>query len=161
MQTRLQPLPSYSVITSSDSWCHVYSQRYNNCSRRTQCDVVAHKKDNISSVVCFCCYRRAKNKLQKQQRLLREVVIPSGQRTISPLVIKEHIIVFDGGNMGCPPITPPKSTKWRCHHVSELHVPDEVSGDIGLTFPRIDGCPPFILCTHYGTRHARNHLSSR
>ncbi len=138
----------------------MYSQRHSNCSRCTQCAAVAHKKDDISSVVCFCRYRRAKNKLQKQQRLLREVVILSGQRTISPLLIKEHIVVFDGGNMGCPPITPPKSTTWRCHHVSELHAPDKISGDIGLSFPSIDGCPPFILCTHYGTRHACNHLSS-
>ena len=41
-------------------------------------------------------------------------------------------------------ITPPKNVKWRCHHVSDLHIQDDIRGDIGLTFCRIDGCLPFI-----------------
>jgi hypothetical protein len=46
----------------------------------------------------------------------------------------------------CPPTTPFKSIKWRYHHVSvvELYIQDDISRDIGLTFPHIDGCPPFV-----------------
>ena len=44
----------------------------------------------------------------------------------------------------CPMITPPKCVKWRRHHVSDLHIQDDLQGDIGLTFRRIDGCLPFI-----------------
>ena len=45
-------------------------------------------------------------------------------------------------------ITPPKSVKWRQHHVSDLHIQDDLQGDIGLTFCRIDGCLPFICLPH-------------
>jgi hypothetical protein len=41
-------------------------------------------------------------------------------------------------------ITPPKNVKWRHHHVSDFHIQDDIRGDIGLTFCRIDGCLPFI-----------------
>ena len=41
-------------------------------------------------------------------------------------------------------ITPPKNVKWRCYDVSDLHIQDDIQGDIGLTFRRIDGCLPFI-----------------
>jgi hypothetical protein len=41
-------------------------------------------------------------------------------------------------------ITPSKIVTWRCHHVSDLPIQDNLRGDIGLTFRCIDGCLPFI-----------------
>jgi hypothetical protein len=64
--------------------------------------------------------------------------------TFSTDDIKGNIIVFDGGDSSCPMITPPKNINWRCHHVLDLHIQDDIRGDIGLTFCRIDGCLPFI-----------------
>jgi hypothetical protein len=43
-----------------------------------------------------------------------------------------------------PPIQPPDGIRWRSIPVQDLHVEDELSGDIGLSFPRIDGTSPFI-----------------
>jgi hypothetical protein len=44
-------------------------------------------------------------KLQKQQHILCKVVPSSDQVTFSISNIDQDIIVFDGGNSGCPPIT--------------------------------------------------------
>ena len=89
--------------------------------------------DDGSSSARHRRFRHAKKKLRKQQRLLREVVVSSDQLTFSSADTDKEIIVFDGGNSGCPTITPPTSIKWRCHHVSELHIQDDIQGDIGLT----------------------------
>ena len=140
----LRLLSSHNVRTPSKAWFHVYSHKKANCSRRTQCAAVAHLTDGVSGRVCHRRFRRAKKKLQKQQRLLLEVVTSTDQFTLSYADIKADIIVFDGGNSSCPMITPPKNVKWRRHHVSDLHIQDDLRGDIGLTFRRIDGCLPFI-----------------
>jgi hypothetical protein len=140
----LSLLSSHNVRTSSKAWFHVYSHRKANCSRRTQCAAIAHLPDGVSGSVYHRRLRRAKKKLQKQQRLLLEVVTSKDQFTLSYADIKADIIVFDGGNSSCPMITPPKNVKWRRHHVSDLHIQDDLRGDIGLTFRRIDGCLPFI-----------------
>ena len=97
----LQPLLSNDVLLPrSNAWFHVYSKRNANSSLCTQCAAIAHLP-----VRQFC---RAKNKFQKQQCLLREVVPSSDQVTFSSADIDQEIIVFDGGNSGCPMITPPK-----------------------------------------------------
>jgi hypothetical protein len=83
-------------------------------------------------------------KLRKQQRILCEVVPSSDQVTFSISDIDQDIIVFDGGNSGCPPITPPKGVVWRRHHMTDLHIQDDLRGEFGLTFRCIDGCLPFI-----------------
>jgi hypothetical protein len=43
-----------------------------------------------------------------------------------------------------PPIQPPDGILWRSIPVGNLHIEDELSGDMGLSFPRIDGTSPFI-----------------
>ena len=135
---------SNDVSSSSKTWSHVYSHRKSNCSRRTQCASVAYSTDGISSSARRSRSHRAKKKLQKQQSLLREVAVSLDKFLFSISYIEDEIIVFDGGNSSCPPITPPKNVKWRRHHVSDLHIDDDSHGDIGLTFRRIDGCLPFI-----------------
>jgi hypothetical protein len=104
----------------------------------------AHLPDLVSGPVFYHRSRRAKKKLQKQQRQLLEVCPPVDQIIFSIDNINNDIIVFDGGNSSCPIITPPKRVTWRCHHVSDLHIKDDLRGDIGLTFRRIDGYLPFI-----------------
>ena len=42
------------------------------------------------------------------------------------------------------PIRPPHGIQRRSIPVRDLHNEDELSGDIGLSFPRIDGTSPFI-----------------
>ena len=104
----LRPLPSshYGSL-STQAWVHVYSHKKSNCSRRTQCAAVAHLPDAIPSSVRRSRIRRAKKKQEKQQRKLREIVLPSDfYSTVSIDDINEEIIVFDGGNSDCPPITP-------------------------------------------------------
>ncbi len=43
-----------------------------------------------------------------------------------------------------PPILPPDEIWWRSIPVQDLHVEDKIRGNIGLSFPRIDGTSPFI-----------------
>ncbi len=43
-----------------------------------------------------------------------------------------------------PPIRPPHGIWWCSIPVQDLHTKDDLYGDIGLSFPRIDGTPPFI-----------------
>jgi hypothetical protein len=87
----------------------------------------------------------ARKKQEKQQRKLLEIVVPSDlYPTMSTADINADIIVFDGGNSDCPPITPPKGVRWRRFHVSDLFIQDDLQDDIGLTFHRMNGCLPFI-----------------
>jgi hypothetical protein len=97
-------------------------------------------------IVCHRCNCQAMRKLKKQQRLLQEVVVSPDQLKLSTRENEDNIIVFEGGNSHCPPIRPPKATgiEWCSHHVSELHIQDETSIQIGLTFPRIDSALTFI-----------------
>ena len=140
----VEPLTYNDVSNSSSSWCHVYSQSNANSSRRTQCASVAYLSDGLSSSVRRRRNRRAKKKLQKQRSVLREIIVSSDHVPFSLSDIEDEVIIFDGGNLSCPPITPPKTVEWRRHHVSDLHIQDDLQGDIGLTFRRIDGCLPFI-----------------
>ncbi len=108
------------------------------------CAAAAHLPDLVSGPVCHRWSRCAKKRLQKQQRQLLEVCPPVDQIIFSIDNIINNIIVFDGGNYSCPIITPPKRVTWRRHRMSDLHIKDDLQGDIGLTFRRIDGCLPFI-----------------
>jgi len=47
-----------------------------------------------------------------------------------------------------PPIRPPHGIWWCSIPVRDLHIEDELSGDLGLSFPRIDGASPFIRLPH-------------
>jgi hypothetical protein len=42
------------------------------------------------------------------------------------------------------PICPPHGIWWCSIPVQDLHIEDKLCGDIGLSFPRIDGTSPFI-----------------
>ncbi len=59
---------------------------------------MAHLPDAIPSSVCRSQIRRVKMKQEKQQRKLREIVLPSDfYSTVSIDDINEEILVFDGG----------------------------------------------------------------
>jgi hypothetical protein len=95
--------------------------------------------------------RRATKKELKLQNLLREVIVPECQVTLSCKEIDEEIIVFDGTdvpsnhiNSSSKHIQPPNGIMWRCIHVRMLHIEDEISPNIGLTYPKLDGVYPFI-----------------
>jgi hypothetical protein len=95
--------------------------------------------------------RRAKKKELKLQKMLREVIVPQGQVTLSCKEIDEEIIVFDGNDVPSnhidvpyKHIQPPDGMMWRCIDVRMLHVEDETRPNIGLTFPKLDGVYPFI-----------------
>jgi hypothetical protein len=72
------------------------------------------------------------------------MVVPPHQVKLSTTEIDSEIIVFDGGGQMSPPIQPPDGILWRSIPVGNLHIEDELSGDMGLSFPRIDGTSPFI-----------------
>jgi hypothetical protein len=62
-------------------------------------------------------------------------------------VINKEIIVFDGGAVDNPLITPLDSVVWGGIPVSEgkyVHISDEVYPHCGLTFQQIDNVLPFI-----------------
>jgi len=58
--------------------------------------------------------------------------------------IDSKILVVDGGGGMSTPICPPHGIWWCSIPVRDLHIEDELYGDIGLSFPRIDGTSPFI-----------------
>ena len=74
------------------------------------------------------------------------MVVPPNQVKMSITEIdSKHIVVDGGGGEMSPPIQPPHEIQWYSVPVQDLHhVEDELSGDIGLSFPRIDGTSPFI-----------------
>jgi hypothetical protein len=72
------------------------------------------------------------------------MVVPPNQVKVSIAKIDSKIIVVDGGCEMSPPIRPPHGIRWCPIPVRDLHIEDELSGDIGISFPRIDGTSPFI-----------------
>jgi hypothetical protein len=59
--------------------------------------------------------------------------------------IDKDIIVFDGGNIHTPHVHSPEGMKWHSIKVQDLYVDNKVNGDMGLTFPHIDGEFLFIF----------------
>ncbi len=134
--------PMYS-LSKPPPWVHVFSKSIANSSLCTQCAALASVDAYCPSVFnCRLC--RARNKRRKQDRLLREIVVPPTQVKMSTTEIDSEIIVFDGGGHMSPPIRPPDGIRWRSIPVRDLHVENKISGDIGLSFPRIGGTSPFI-----------------
>ncbi len=80
----------------------------------------------------------------KQQRILREVVIPCNQYKLSIQEIEDDIIVFDGDNPTTPPILPPDGLTWRFIPISKLYVDNETNPNVGLSCPPINNSLPFI-----------------
>jgi hypothetical protein len=88
---------------------------------------VAHLPDAIPSSVRQSRIGCGKKKQEKQQRKLLEIVLPSHfYPTVSIVDINEDIILFDGGNSDCPPITPPKGVQWRRLLISDLFIQDDL-----------------------------------
>ena len=72
------------------------------------------------------------------------MVVPPNQVKMSQAEIDSKIVVVDGGVGMSTPICPPHGIRWCSIPVRDLHIEDELCGDIGLSFPRIDGTSPFI-----------------
>jgi len=72
------------------------------------------------------------------------MVVPPNQVKMSHAEIDSKILVVDGGGGMSTPIRPPHGIWWCSIPVRDLHIEDELCGDIGLSFPRIDGTSPFI-----------------
>jgi hypothetical protein len=70
--------------------------------------------------------------------------VPLTQVKLSINEIDSEIIVFDGGNESTPPIRPPDDIRWRSIPIRHLHIEDELRGNIGLSFQKIEGVSPFI-----------------
>ena len=125
-------------------WVHVFSKSSANSSLCTQCAAVA-SVDAYCLSVFYCRLCHVRNKHHKQDWLLRKIVVPPTQVKMSNTEIDSEIIVFDGGGGHMsPPIRPPDGIWWRSIPVRALHVEDEIIGDIGLSFPRINGTSLFI-----------------
>ena len=143
MDAKHRAPPPYSFSSQPLPWVHVFSKSSGNSSLRTQCASIA-SVDVKSPTVFHRCLCRARKKRLKQDGLLRYIVVPSNRAIMSTTLIDSEIIVFDGGDSGTPPIRPPDGVRWRSTPVRDLHVEDEVRGNIGLSFPRIHGTSPFI-----------------
>ena len=136
------PLPQQPLWVNP-SWVHVFSKSCSTTSLRTQSAAVAYL-DLKSPKVLHRRVRRAKKKDFKIQEILREVIVPQGQVTLSCNEIDSKIIVFDGSDVPSNHIRPPHGIMWRCLPVRTLHVEDETRPNFGLTFPKLDGVYPFI-----------------
>ena len=149
--------PKYICKSPSPRTCvHVISKSCANSSRHTQCAAVANL--DARPYVFHRRLRRAQNKRNKQDRLLRDMVVPPHQVKLSTTEIDSEIIVFDGGGQMSPPIHPPDGILWRSIPVGNLHIEDELSGDMGLSFPRIDGTSPFIRLPHQMSLEIISHV---
>ena len=136
------PLPQQPLWVNP-SWVHVFSKSCSTTSLCTQSAAVAYL-DLKSPKVLHRRARCAKKKDFKIQEILREVIVPQGQVTLSCNEIDSKIIVFDGSNVPSNHIRPPHGIMWRCLPVRTLHVEDETRPNFGLTFPKLDGVYPFI-----------------
>ena len=123
-------------------WVKVYRSKASS-SVRTQCASIAHTK-TVSYKAFHRRSLRASKKKSKQQHLLREVIVPTNQFKMTPHDIHDQITVIDGGCHNNPPILPPDGVHWRCIHISELHIDDELNPAVGLMFPRINNALAFI-----------------
>ncbi len=119
-------------------------------SVRTQCASIAHTAP-VSYKALHRRLQRAKNKMAKQQRLLREVNVPSGQFNMTHQELHDVVTVFDGGCHNNPPIRPPDGVQWCCILVSQLHREDESNPSVGLTFPRINNALPFLFLSFFAS----------
>jgi len=141
-------LPVY-VSPGIPPWVHVFSKSTTTSSLRTQSAAIAHLTLSIPHKARHNRRLRAKKKFKKQQRLLREVILPK-DLTINILSTKEiddEVVVFDGGNQDNPPPRPPDGVVWRCINILDgrhIYVDDETDPAIGLTFARVDNSLPFI-----------------
>ena len=133
----------YSFSSPPPPWVHTFSKSRANSSLRTQCAAVA-TVDVESPTVFHRRLRRARKKSRKIDNLLREIVVPLTQVKLSINEIDSEIIVFDGGNESTPPIRPPDDIRWRSIPIRHLHIEDELRGNIGLSFQKIEGVSPFI-----------------
>ena len=138
-----KPCFKYSFSNTPPPWVHVFSKSCANSSLRTQCAAAASANAHCPTVF-HRRNRRARKKRRKQDLCLREMVVPPNQVKYSITEIDSKVIVVDGGCEMSPPIRPPHGIRWCPIPVRDLHIEDELCGDIGLSFPRIDGTSPFI-----------------
>ena len=98
--------PSIFISPGVPPWVKPYKSKASS-SVRTQCASIAHTAP-ISYKALYRRIQRAKNKMAKQQRLLREVNVPSGQFNMTHQELHDIVTVFDGGCHNNPPMP----TKW-------------------------------------------------
>jgi hypothetical protein len=134
--------PPILVSPEVHPWVKVFKGK-SSTSVRTQCASIAHMK-SVSYKAFHRRQLRARNKTSKQRRLLREYIVPTNQFKLSHQDIHDHITVFDGGCHNNPPILPPDGVNWRCIHISQLHIDDELNPNVGLFSPHINNAVPFI-----------------
>ena len=125
------------------SWVHV-SRSSTSTSLRTQCAAEAYRRVQ-STKVLHRRSRRAKKKEQKLTSILRICCLLPEKLKLTHQQIGSEVIVFDGGNLTCPPIKPPHGLQWKSYPVNMLHVEDEINPNLGLTYHKIDGNCPFML----------------
>ena len=132
----------FSFSSPPPPWVYTFSKSRANSSLRTQCAAVC--SDVTSPTVFHRRLRRARKKCRKIDKPLREIVVPLTQVKLYINEIDSEIIVFDGGNESTPPIRPPDDIRWRSIPIRHLHIEDELRGNIGLSFQKIEGVSPFI-----------------
>ena len=102
------PPPNNYVSAGIPPWVHVFNNSTTTSSLRTQSASISHLETTSSLKSQHRRNHRAKKKFRKQQRLLREVIVPNDQiHTFTSHEIEQHIIVVDGGNPSNPPIRAP------------------------------------------------------
>ena len=102
------PPPNNYVSAGIPPWVHVFNKSTTTSSLHMQSASISHLETTSSLKSQHRRNRRAKKKFRKQQRLLREVIVPNDQiHTFTSHEIEQHIIVVDGGNPSNPPIRAP------------------------------------------------------
>ena len=102
------PPPNNYVSAGIPPWVHVFNKSTTTSSLCTQSASISHLETTLSLKSQHRRNHRAKKKFRKQQRLLREVIVPNHKiHTFTSHEIEQHIIVVDGGNPSNPPIRAP------------------------------------------------------
>jgi hypothetical protein len=138
-----------SVTTIVPPWVHVFAKSTQFSSLRTQVASIAYLEEPIHKKARHRRNRRSLKKEKKQHRLLTEVIVPPSiqEQLLSTSDIDNHIVVFDGGDAGNPPIRPPDGVTWHAISVLDgkhIYVQDEFDPKKGLTFAPVNGVRPFI-----------------
>jgi hypothetical protein len=103
-----------SVSSIIPPWVRVFAKSTQSSSLRTQAASIAYIEEPLPKKARHCCNRHAKNKQEKQHRLLTEVIVPE---SITPNLLTDYdidndiVVVDPSGDLGNLSIRPPEVIK--------------------------------------------------
>jgi len=97
------------------------------------------------------CHFHLWTKKKQKQNLINVKLNSTAKRcSIPDEVLSDNIVVFDGGEVGNPPLIPPDGIKWICYQMSagDLWIEDTTNPNLGLSYGSLNYAPTFIRLPH-------------